>query len=530
MYTFLIGLVILFVGGAVYGRICEKIMKPDDRKPPAITKQDGVEYTPMAYWRNTLLNLINIAGTGPIIGPIQGILFGPIAFILIPIGNILGGALHDYFSAMIAMRNNGAQMPTIVRKLTNNPVYNFYNVFVCFLMLLVGTVLISVPGNLFAAEAVGISFTPDNVPFSIWAIFGVIFAYYMVATILPLDKFVGRIYPFLAIVLLLASIGLGYGLFFEGYITALEELSWDNWRGIHPHGTPLLPVFFVTVACGIVSGFHATQNVLLSRYVSSERQGRMTFYNMMVVEGVIAMFWAAATMALMSRGLTTIVAGTPEVLSAAGLTVIREVSAIAPFTTEVAINSEFVFQRPTPVIGLVSRDMLGNVAGMVAIFGVITLAVTTGDTALRSLRLMIGEFFGINQKPVKTRLAISTFIFAAVAGILYWSTTNPGGFSILWRYFAWGNQTLAVFAFAIITIYLIARGYTMAPYMALIPGAWYMFITTAFIVNAPIGFNQHHTTSVWVGVIAAIVYSVLVIKQGEKVRDNKIEVEVPPTY
>jgi len=529
MYTFLIGMVILLVGGTAYGRICERIMNPDDRKPPAITKQDGVEYTPMEYWRNTLLNLINIAGTGPIIGPIQGILFGPIAFILIPIGNIFGGALHDYFSGMMAMRNNGAQMPTMIHKLTNKPFYNFYNVFICFLMLLVGTVFISVPGNLFAAEAVGISFTPDNVPFSIWIIFGVIFAYYLIATVLPLDKFVARIYPFLAIVLLLASIGLGYGLFFEGYITALEELSWDNWRGIHPHGTPLLPIFFVTVACGIVSGFHSTQNVLISRYVSSERQGRMTFYNMMVVEGVIAMFWAAATMALISRGLTTVVAGSAETLANSGLEVIRAVT-IAPYTTEVLINSEFVFQRPTPVIGLISRDMLGDVAGMVAIFGVITLAVTTGDTALRSLRLMIGEYFGIDQKPVNTRLAISAVIFAAVAGLLYWSTTNPGGFSILWRYFAWGNQTLAVFAFAIITIYLIARGYTMAPYMALLPGAWYMFITTAFIANAPIGLGLPHFTAIWIGVAAAIIYSVLVMKQGAKVRDSKIEIETPPQY
>jgi len=335
---------------------------------------------------------------------------------------------------------------------------------------------------------------------AIWTIYGVIFVYYLAATILPLDKFVGRIYPILAIVLLLASFGLGYGLFFEGYINVLTELSWDNWRGIHPHGIPLLPALFVTIACGIVSGFHSTQNVIISRYMRSEREGRMTFYNMMVVEGLIAMFWAAAAMALVAR-----------------------------YDITGATANDLVV-RPAAVIGMVSRDMLGNVAGMVAIIGMIVLPVTTGDTALRSLRLMIGEYFGIDQKPANTRVGISLVIFAAVGGLLYWSTTDPAGFSTLWRYFAWGNQTLAVFAFAIITIYLIAKGYTMAPYMALLPGAWYMFITTAFIFNAPIGFNLPHITSIWIGVVSAIIYSVLVIKQGEKVRDSKIAIEAPPTY
>jgi len=502
MYTFLIGLAILFIGGAIYGRICENIMKPDDRKPPAITKNDGVEYTPMEYWRNTLLNLMNIAGSGPILGPIQGILFGPIAFILIPVGNILGGAVHDYFSGMMAMRNDGVQMPKLVHQFTNKFVYNFYNVFICFLMLLVGTVFISVSGNLIAAEILG---TPVRnidgvvyVPTAVWVIYGIIFAYYFAATILPLNKFVARIYPLLAIVLLVASIGLGYGLFFQGYITVLEELSWSNWRGIHPQGIPLLPIFFITVACGIMSGFHSSQNVIISRYMSSEREGRMTFYNMMVIEGLIAMFWAAAAMAVVQRGIIE--------------------------------NPIDLLTRTAPVIGIVCRDMLGTTAGMVAIIGMIVLPATTGDTALRSMRLMIGEYFGIDQRPIGTRLAISAVIFAAVAGVLYWSTTDPGGFGVLWRYFAWSNQTLAIFALAIATIYLVAKGYTYAPYVTLVPGAWYTFITMAFILNAPIGLGLSYELSMGLGVAIAVVYCVLVMKQGAKVRDSKIAIETPPQY
>ena len=503
MYTFLIGVVILFVGAAVYGHICEKVMKPDDRKPPAITKNDGVEYTPMEYWRNTLLNLMNIAGSGPIIGPIQGMLFGPIAFILIPVGNILGGAVHDYFAGMMAMRNEGAQMPKLVHQFTNKLVYNVYNVFICFLMLLVGTVFISVSGNLIASEILGVTITTVDgvihVPMAIWVVYGVIFAYYFAATILPLNKLVARIYPLLAIVLLVASIGLGYGLFFEGYITSLTELSWYNWRGIHPLGVSLLPIFFVTVACGIVSGFHSSQNVIISRYMASERQGRMTFYNMMVVEGLIAMFWAAAAMALMERG---------------------------------GVTPAFVATGPgaTATIGLVCRDMLGTYAGMVAVIGMIVLPATTGDTALRSLRLMIGEYFGIDQKPVNARLAISAVIFACVAGVLYWSTTDPHGFTLLWRYFAWSNQTLAVFAFAIAAIYLVARGYTWAPYMALLPGAWYTFITMSFILNAQIGFRLPYNISMIMGAVIAVAYCILVMKQGAKLRDSKAPIEAPPKY
>ncbi|MDR1649508.1 MAG: carbon starvation protein A, partial [Synergistaceae bacterium] len=292
MQTFIIGLGILIVGAAIYGRICESVMKPDDRKTPAFTKTDGVDYVPMATWRNSLINLLNIAGTGPILGPIQGILFGPVAFILIPIGNILGGATHDYFSGMLSIRNGGAQMPSLVRKYTNKAVYNFYNLFISFLLLLVGAVFIYVPGDIATTQVLGFS-GAANAP-STWVVYGIIFLYYLAATFFPIDAIIGRIYPIFGAILLFSAVGVFGGLFYKGY--ELTELSFANWKGIYPvEGVHLLPIFFITVACGIVSGFHSSQTAIISRSMTSERQGRTTFYNMMVLEGFIAMVWAAAT-------------------------------------------------------------------------------------------------------------------------------------------------------------------------------------------------------------------------------------------
>ena len=302
MTTFIIGLAILFIGGTFYGKFCTKIMAPDDRQTPAYTRGDGVDYVPMKTWRNSLINLLNIAGTGPILGPIQGILFGPIAFILIPIGCVLGGAMHDYFSGMLSLRNQGAQMPALVRQYTNKAVFNIYMLFICLLMLLVGAVFIYTPGDIAATQVFGFSGSPSAV--STWVIYGVIFAYFIAATLFPINVLIGRIYPIFGAILLFSAVGLFFGLLFGGY--TLDNLSWDNWMGIHPvAGTKLIPIFFITVACGIVSGFHSTQTAIIARSVTNERQGRITFYNMMILEGFIAMVWAAAAMAILNKGLAT---------------------------------------------------------------------------------------------------------------------------------------------------------------------------------------------------------------------------------
>lgn len=487
MITFIIGLAVLFIGAAVYGKFCEKVFGPDDRKTPAYVKQDGVDYIPMKGWKNSLINLLNIAGTGPILGPIQGILFGPIAFITIPIGNIIGGAVHDYFSGMICLRDGGTQMPDMVRKYSNKGVYTVYQVFCSLLLLLVGAVFIYTPGDIAATQVFGFDGKATSV--STWVIYGVIFLYYLIATIFPIDAIIGRIYPVFGAVLLFSAIGVFVGLFAKEY--PLVEL-WEDWNGglfaygDYFDGNHFIPIFFITVACGILSGFHSTQTAIISRTMKSERQGRNTFYNMMILEGFIAMVWAAGAMGVYNLGLQTADAS-----------------------------------LATATIGVICKDILGNVGGIIALAGVIILPITSGDTALRSLRLAISDALHMDTKNVKKRLGLSVIIFALVAAILVFAKSNAEGFSILWRYFAWSNQTLSLFAFLGITVWMFENNRAKYAWMSLIPGAWYAFVTVTYIANAKIGFNIPWTGAYIIGIAAAVAYAGIIIWYGRKRAANK---------
>ncbi len=482
MITFIIGLAILFVGAALYGKFCEKVFGPDDRKTPAYTKEDGVDYVPMKQWKNSLINLLNIAGTGPILGPIQGILFGPIAFITIPIGNIIGGAMHDYFSGMICLRDGGTQMPQMVRRYSNKGVYGLYQVFCSLLLLLVGAVFIYTPGDIAATQVFGFDGKATSV--STWVIYGVIFVYYLIATVFPIDKIIGRIYPIFGAILLFSAVGVFIGLFAKGY--PLIEL-WDNWNGgLVAYGdyfeaNHFIPIFFITVACGILSGFHSTQTAIISRTMKSEKQGRMTFYNMMILEGFIAMVWAAGAMGVYNLALQNADAS-----------------------------------LATATIGVVCKDILGPVGGIIALLGVIVLPITSGDTALRSLRLAISESFHLDQTSKAKRLGLAAVIFALVAVILVFAKSNANGFNILWRYFAWSNQTLSLFAFLGISVWMFENGRAKFVWMPLIPGAWYAFVTITYIANAKIGFNVPWTAAYVIGVAAAAVYVGLILWYGKK--------------
>ena len=293
MATFITGLVILLLGGWLYGKFVEHVFKPDDRETPAVRMKDGIDYVPMNKWKNALINLLNIAGTGPIFGPIQGILFGPIAFITIPIGCVISGATHDYLSGMMSLRQNGAQMPGIIRKFLGNKTYQVYNIFLCFLMLLVGAVFTYTPGDLFAGQICGF----QDVNVWTWVIYGVILLYYLVATLFPIDKIIGKIYPIFGAILLLSAVGVFAGIFIQGY--QLDNIDFSHGlkgifdvypifdaEGNSGAGTKFIPVFFVTVACGITSGFHSTQCTLIGRSVEHEKEGRTVFYGMMILEGL----------------------------------------------------------------------------------------------------------------------------------------------------------------------------------------------------------------------------------------------------
>ena len=477
MATFLIGLVILFGGAAVYGRFCEKIFGPDGRETPAYSKQDGVDYVPMKQWKNCLINLLNIAGTGPIIGPIQGILFGPIAFITIPIGNIIGGAMHDYFSGMICLRDGGTQMPDMIRKYTTKGVYWVYQVFCCLLLLLVGAVFIYTPGDIAAKQVFGFDGAATSV--STWVIYGVIFAYYLIATVFPIDKIIGKIYPIFGAILLFSAVGVFAGIFIKGY--PLVNL-WDTWNtanyafGDYFGENHFIPIFFITVACGILSGFHSTQTAIVSRTVGSEKEGRNTFYNMMVLEGFIAMVWAAGAMGVYALGLQE---GNPSLA--------------------------------TDTIGIISRDLLGSVGGIIALLGVIVLPVTSGDTALRALRLTVADSFHIDQSSGAKRIGLSAVIFALVAVILVFAKMSPSGFNTLWRYFAWSNQTLSLFAFAAISVWLFENKKGQWVWIPLIPAVFYAFVTFTYLCNAKIGFNLPWGVSYGAGAAFAVAYLVVVV-------------------
>lgn len=482
MATFLIGLVILLGGAALYGRFCEKVFGPDDRKTPAYTKEDGVDYIPMRGWKNSLINLLNIAGTGPIIGPIQGILFGPIAFITIPIGNIIGGAMHDYFSGMICLRDGGTQMPEMIRRYSTKGIFKFYNVFVCVMLLLVGAVFIYTPGDIAATQLFGFDGKPTSV--STWVIYGVIFLYYLIATVFPIDAIIGKIYPIFGAILLFSAVGVFIGIFTNGF--PLLNL-WDSWStplfdyGAYFKDMHFLPVFFVTVACGILSGFHSTQTAIISRTMKSERQGRHTFYNMMVLEGFIAMVWAAGAMGVYNLGLQ-----------------------------EPAAN------LATGTVGIVCKSILGNIGGIIALLGVIVLPITSGDTALRALRLSVSESLHIDQSTNAKRIKLALPIFALVVAILVFAKINANGFQILWRYFAWANQTLSLFAFLCITSWMFENGKGKWAWIPLIPGGFYTFICITYIANSQIGFHIPWTPAYIIGVASAIAYVVACCMFGKK--------------
>lgn len=478
MATFLIGLVILFGGGLLYGKFVEKVFGPDDRPTPAVSINDGVDYVPMKKGKNALIELLNIAGTGPILGPIQGILFGPIAFILIPIGCVLGGAMHDYLSGMISIRSNGKQMPALIKDHLGGKVYKVYNIFVIFLMILVGAVFIYTPGDLIVVNILKQQSVVNNPV--VWIVYGCIFVYYLAATLFPIDKIIGRVYPIFGAILLLSAVGIFFGLFIKGY--KLDNLTAANFAGVHPAGSPLLPVFFVTVACGIVSGFHSTQATLIGRSVSDEREGRHTFYDMMILEGFIAMIWAAAAMGIYYKGVPAELIGKPA------------------------------------VIGMVANDMLGTIGGFIAVLGVIVLPITSGDTSLRAARLMIADAIGYDQSVARNRVILTTAIFIPVIVILVFAKVNAQGFNILWQYFAWANQTIAVFAFAMISLYLYKL---KKPYLiSLLPGMFYMFIISAYLLGAKIGFGLPQNIANIIGVVLALVYAGLVINTGKKALSN----------
>ncbi len=473
MISFTISIVVLIVGYFIYGKITERIFGIEPgRATPAISNPDGVDYVPLPWWKAFLIQFLNIAGLGPIFGAIMGIMFGTSAFLWIVLGTIFGGAVHDYMSGMMSVRANGASQPELVGRELGSGTKVFMNFFSIGLMVLVGAVFISGPAVLLdnmSSNFIGITW---------WVV--IIFAYYILATLLPIDKIIGRIYPLFGIALLIMVVGIMAALYINH--AAVPEFT-QGFANQHPSKLPVFPMMFVSIACGAVSGFHATQSPLMARCIQNETYGRRVFFGAMVVEGIVALVWAAAAASFFGsiEGLQAFVGGLDATAN-----------------------------KPAIVVDHIAKSWLGPVGGFLALLGVVAAPISTGDTALRSARLMTAEFLKMNQKSFKNRLIIAVPIFIIAFILLQMN------YDVIWRYFAWSNQTLSVFTLWAVTVYLAKRNKFYG--ISLIPAIFMTAVSVSYILIAPEGLSLSPTIAYSAGAIVSIFAIVLFYLRKSKVK------------
>lgn len=464
MLLFIASVVALLLGYFVYGRIIDRMFGADPARPtPAETMEDGVDYIKLPVWRIFLIQLLNIAGLGPIYGPILGALYGPVALIWIVFGSIFAGAVHDYISGMLSVRYDGQSIPDVVGRNLGNGFKQFMRGFSVVLLVLVGVVFFLGP----AALLESLTGIPTNL------LIGIILAYYFLATILPIDKVIGRIYPVFGAVLIFMALGLIVMLAVKGY-TFLPKRTFEN---INPQELPLWPLMFITIACGAISGFHATQSPMMARCLPNEKYGRRVFFGTMISEGVIALIWATLAMSFFH---------TPEVL-----------------------NEVLGEGGPGLVVNRVSTTLLGPVGGLMAVIGVIALPITSGDTAFRSARLIVADVFKVSQKKALKRLTIAIPLFAI--GFLI----SLSDFGLIWRYFGWANQTLATVVLWTCAVYLAKTG--KLHWVATVPAFFMTVVVVTFITNAPIGFNLPMNLSTSIGIGAGVVALIAFLWRVKKI-------------
>ena len=458
MITFVVSLVALVLGYFIYGRFVEKMFGPDNRPTPAVAKADGVDFIVLPGWKIFMIQFLNIAGTGPIFGAIMGAKFGPVAYLWIVLGCIFAGATHDYLCGMLSMRHGGANLPEIIGHYLGNTTKQVMLVFSVFLLIMVGTVFVFSP-----AKILGDMWEPQYIvdnygQYVFWI--AIIFIYYLIATMMPIDKIIGKIYPLFAFSLLFMAGALMVMLFVK--MPDIPEL-WESGLGnigtsVFGSNMSVFPGLFITIACGAISGFHATQSPLMARCVKSEKMGRPIFYGAMITEGIVALIWATVAMYFFydqpTAGYLTIAGG------------------------EAAVND-----APS-VVNIICNDWLGLAGGILALLGVVAAPITSGDTALRSARLILADFIHLEQKSIAKRLYICLPIFAAVIALLVWQIANPKGFGLIWSWFGWSNQTLAVFTLWAITIYFVRQ--RKAYWVTLIPALFMTTVCTSFLFSVQI--------------------------------------------
>lgn len=457
MLWFAFCVALLFVGYFVYGKIIDHIFQPQPhRKTPALALADGVDYVAMSDKKIYLVQLLNIAGLGPIFGPILGALYGPSAMLWIVFGSIFGGAVHDYFSGMLSIRANGASVPTVVGNELGKAAQHFMNLFAVILLLLVGVVFVLGPAELLAKMM--------NINVIWWV--AIIFSYYVLATIVPIDKIIGRFYPIFGALLIFMSIGLLIGLIVSDHTFYNQGLNMLS--NMHPKSLPLWPLLFITIACGAVSGFHATQSPLMARCMRNESSGRFVFYGAMIGEGVIALIWC-------TLGLSF-------------------------YNDTAALNAVISDGGPAAVVHQVSIALLGGVGGILAVLGVVILPITSGDTAFRSARLIIADFLKLEQTSLIHRLWIAIPLF--IVGYLI----TKAEFGVIWRYFGWANQTTAMVMLWAAAAYLAKAN--KFHWVCSLPAAFMTAVTFTYIANATIGFNLPMSISTPVGIGITVIISI----------------------
>ena len=486
MITFFISFVALVLGYLLYGKFVSKVFAPDDRKTPAVVINDGIDYVPMPNWKIFMIQFLNIAGTGPIFGAIMGAKFGPAAYLWIILGCIFAGATHDFFSGMLSMRNNGADLPALIGKYLGKTPRNVMLVFCVVLLIMVGTVFVYSPAEILGHLSGGSL---------LWII--VIFAYYVVATMLPIDKIIGKIYPIFSFSLLFMAVALIVMLLIK--MPVLPEL-WDGLGNMAKEQDPsftdnIFPCLFITIACGAISGFHATQSPLMARCLKSEKMGRPIFYGSMITEGLVALVWATVAMWFFYDSPTP---GYEQLAAAKG------------------------FRTSAPmVVTTVCQDWLGILGGVLAILGVVAAPITSGDTAFRSARLIVASALKLNQKPKMNRLYVCLPIFVVSIALLAWQSSNPDGFNVIWQYFGWSNQTLSVFTLWAITVYLVRKN---KPYViTLLPALFMTGVCSTYLFISKQAFGLQEDLAYYLGILTVIIamvwFVVWIRKYGEKERE-----------
>jgi len=452
MITFALGLVLLVLGYVFYGRYLSKLIQIDGKRTtPAIAMADGVDYVPMSGWKAFMIQFLNIAGLGPIFGAIMGAKYGTASYLWIVFGSIFAGGVHDFLSGMMSIRHDGESLTSMVGRYLGDTIQKVFTVFSLILMVLVGAVFVSQPADLMAR------LTPEFMNANFWV--AVIFVYYLVATLFPIDKIIGRFYPVFGALLLFMAFGILISLFIHR--PELPEI-WNGF-GTKYEKAPIFPMMFVSIACGAISGFHATQSPLMSRCLTNEKYGRSVFYGAMIVEGAVALIWAAAATAYFGEHGTD--------------------------------------QSAAQIVMELSHTWLGKIGGVMAVLGVVAAPVTSGDTALRSARLMIADAIHFDQKTIRHRLVICIPLFVVTLAVLLFSMNDKEGFSIIWRYFSWSNQTLSVFTLWAVTVYLATDRKNF--WITLVPALFMTMVTSTYILIAPEGFELQP----WLAYVLAAVFT-----------------------